>query len=63
MEKKLTKRQNEIVDVALHLIAENGGCGRYCDACFSGKYPTEEPKCTAKSRFEFKKSERRPEEE
>ena len=24
MEKKLTKRQNEIVDVALHLIAEKG---------------------------------------
>ena len=24
MEKKLTKRQNEIVDAALHLIAENG---------------------------------------
>ena len=34
----------------------------YCDACFTGKYPTEEPVCTVKSRFEHKKSERKPEE-
>lgn len=46
----------------VQLLAGNGSCGGYCDACFSGKYPTEEPKRTAKSRFEYKKSERREEE-
>lgn len=43
----------------VHLLAENGSCGGYCDACFSGKYPTEVPDRTAKSRFEYKKSERK----
>ena len=43
-------------------LADNGACGGYCDACFSGKYPTQVPARTAKSRFEYKKSERRPQE-
>lgn len=47
----------DLADV--HLLAENGSCGGYCDACFSGKYPTEVPDRTAKSRFEYKKSERK----
>jgi len=46
----------------VHLLADNGSCGGYCDACFSGKYPTPVPGRTAKSRFEYKKSERRSEE-
>ena len=46
----------------VHLLAENATCGGYCDACFSGKYPTEVPSRTAKSRFEYKKSERKPQE-
>ena len=46
----------------VRLLAENNSCHGYCDACFSGRYPTETPKSTARSRFEHKKSERRPEE-
>lgn len=48
----------------VHLLADvhGRGCG-YCDACFSGKYPTEVPQSTAKSRFERKKSERQALEE
>ena len=42
-------------------LAEGNTCGGYCDACFSGQYPTEVPAVRAKSRFEYKKSERRPE--
>ena len=33
-------------------------CG-YCDACFSGKYPTKVPKETRKDRFEQKLSNRK----
>ena len=43
------------------LIAGIEGC-TYCDACFTGKYPTQVPTAPAKSRFEYKKSERKPEE-
>ncbi|MBR4360932.1 MAG: amidophosphoribosyltransferase [Clostridia bacterium] len=50
----------DLADV--HLLADGNHCGGYCDACFSGKYPTPVPGRTAKSRFEYKKSERRPEE-
>ena len=50
----------DLADV--HLLADNGHCGGYCDACFSGKYTTQIPTRKAKSRFEYKKSERRPEE-
>lgn len=50
----------ELEDV--RLLAENSHCHGYCDACFSGCYPTETPKSMARSRFEYKKSERRPEE-
>ena len=46
----------------VHCLADNGGCGGFCDACFSGKYATEVPAKRAKSRFEYKKSEKRPEE-
>ena len=46
----------------VHCLADNGGCGGFCDACFSGKYATEVPAKRAKSRFEYKKSENRPEE-
>ncbi len=46
----------------VHCLADSSVCGGYCDACFSGKYPTEVPTKRAKSRFEYKKSERRPEE-
>jgi len=46
----------------VHCLAEGGTCGGYCDACFSGKYTTEVPETKAKSRFEYKKSERRPQE-
>jgi len=46
----------------VHCLAENGGCGGFCEACFSGKYPTAIPRSTAKSRFECKKSERKPKE-
>ncbi len=49
----------DIEDVPL--IAGIEGC-TYCDACFTGKYPTQVPENTAKSRFEYKKSERKPEE-
>ena len=34
----------------------------YCDPCFSGKYPTQVPSNPVKSRFEYKKSERKPQE-
>ncbi|MDO5327896.1 MAG: amidophosphoribosyltransferase, partial [Clostridia bacterium] len=27
----------------VHCLADNGGCGGFCDACFSGKYATEVP--------------------
>ena len=50
----------DLADV--HCLADNGGCGGFCDACFSGKYATEVPAKRAKSRFEYKKSEKRPEE-
>jgi amidophosphoribosyltransferase len=46
----------------VHCLADSSACGGYCDACFSGKYPTDVPTKRAKSRFEYKKSERRPEE-
>ena len=46
----------------VHCLAEGSACGGYCDACFSGKYPTEVPTKTAKSRYDYKKSERRIEE-
>ena len=46
----------------VHCLAEGSTCGGYCDACFSGIYPTEVPVNVAKSRFEYKKSERRPKE-
>ncbi|MFV0517361.1 MAG: amidophosphoribosyltransferase [Aminipila sp.] len=39
------------------LIGTKTGEG-YCDACFSGKYPTEEPNEVSKNRFECKISER-----
>ena len=47
----------------VHCLADGANCGGYCDACFSGNYTTEIPSKRAKSRFEYKKSERRPEEE
>ena len=50
----------DLADV--HCLADNGGCGGFCDACFSGKYATEVPAKRAKSRFEYKKSEKRPQE-
>lgn len=31
----------------------------YCDACFSGRYPTSVPKNTAKDRFESRLSQRK----
>ena len=34
----------------------DNSCG-FCDACFTGNYPCEPPKCPGKSRFEKKKSE------
>lgn len=34
-------------------------CSGYCDACFTGKYPTEIPTQTCKNRFEQKLSERK----
>ncbi len=43
-------------------LADGAKCSGCCDACFSGKYPTEVPTKTAKSRYEYKKSERRIEE-
>ncbi len=43
-------------------LAEGCTCGGICDACFSGHYTTPVPKKKAKSRFEYKKSERRPKE-
>ena len=46
----------------VHFLADGGTCGGYCDACFSGRYTTEIPPQRAKSRFEYKKSERRPQE-
>jgi len=46
----------------VHCLADSSVCGGYCDACFSGKYPTDVPTKRAKSRFEYKKSERRPQE-
>ena len=46
----------------VHCLADSSVCGGYCDACFSGKYPTEVPTKRAKSRFEYKKSERRAQE-
>ena len=46
----------------VHCLADSSACGGYCDACFSGKYPTDVPTKRAKSRFEYKKSEKRPEE-
>ena len=42
----------------VHCLADSSVCGGYCDACFSGKYPTNLPTRRAKSRFEYKKSER-----
>ena len=49
----------DLADVPL--IAGVEGC-TYCDACFTGNYPTDAPCRPAKSRFEYKKSERKPEE-
>ena len=46
----------ELSDV--QLLPDNG-CTGFCDACFSGAYPTQVPRRTARSRFEYKKSERR----
>ena len=46
----------------VHCLADSSVCGGYCDACFSGKYPTDVPTKRAKSRFEYKKSERRTQE-
>ena len=43
----------------VHCLADGITCGGFCDACFSGKYPTKVPTKRAKSRFEYKKSERR----
>ena len=42
----------------VHCLADGGTCGGYCDACFSGSYPTQVPTVRSKSRFEYKKSER-----
>ena len=42
----------------VHCLADGSTCGGSCDACFSGKYPTAVPTKRAKSRFEYKKSER-----
>ena len=42
------------------IIGAKPGAG-YCDACFSGKYPTKEPENTAKDRFEHKISEKQEE--
>jgi amidophosphoribosyltransferase len=39
------------------LLAHGGTCGGFCDACFSGAYPTETPAQTEKNRFERKLSE------
>ena len=47
----------------VHCLAAGGTCGGYCDACFSGKYTTPVPASRSKSRFEYKKSERRTQEE
>ncbi|MBR3107796.1 MAG: amidophosphoribosyltransferase [Clostridia bacterium] len=46
----------------VHCLADGGSLCGYCDACFSGNYTTEVPENRAKSRFEYKKSERRDEE-
>ena len=46
----------------VHCLADSSICGGSCDACFSGKYPTKVPTKRAKSRFEYKKSERRHQE-
>ena len=42
----------------VHCLADSSVCGGFCDACFSGRYPTDVPTRRAKSRFEYKKSER-----
>ena len=39
-------------------LTEMIGSGDYCDACFSGNYPTAVPECTTKDRFERKLSQR-----
>ena len=39
-------------------LTEMIGSADYCDACFSGNYPTAVPTCTAKDRFERKLSQR-----
>jgi amidophosphoribosyltransferase len=46
----------------VHCLADGGSLCGYCDACFSGNYTTEVPENRAKSRFEYKKSERRADE-
>ena len=38
-------------------LAESGKCQGYCAACFDGKYPTEVPKKTGESKYDFKISE------
>ncbi len=42
------------VENALKLAAGNDAEGRFCSACFDGKYPTEVPSETSKDRFESK---------
>lgn len=42
------------VENALKLAAGNDAEGRFCSACFDGKYPTEVPSETSKDRFENK---------
>ncbi len=39
-------------------LAQDGNCGGFCTACFTGEYPTEIPTNTSKDRFESKLSER-----
>ena len=41
------------------LLGQARGSEEFCDACFSGRYPTEVPSSTAKSRFENRLSERK----
>ena len=47
----------------LPMLIGTSECEGYCDACFSGKYPTREPIAAGKNRFERKLSERAKEDE